>query len=827
MPVAYYTGKPIATAAAIASAGQTVYSPHGSDVMQAEAAIDVEYEYYAKWGAGSRDPNLPIMLNIEATMNEMNALYIRDCMIDYVLGRVVIRTSPETCPYYDLDRDFDKLGPMRTEWRNNHSDSTHDLAALVYNGGGGMAWVGVVCNRNYAFSINGDSGDGTFHHVWRHEAGHNWACADYHKGCPEGRTILCGNSMSVSRFSVEEVKTILRHRDSRSCLINIGPYPSPIPPYAALDTATVHLGDSPIAITVLANDHDANGDALAIDSFEQTSSLGGTIELRPPARGAPPALIYTPPPGNYGNDTFTYTIADGTGNYATGNVHVEVRNNGLTGYWNLDETSGAAANDSSGGGNHGILTNMDDADWVNGQYGNALEFDDINDYLYMEDFSMTRDSFTTALWFKPAENMDSSDSRADLFYWHRGSHPHLTFNRSSGGRIGLYVDVNDVEYNDCLTTTDSWSALQWYHIAFTFDGADFNVYVNGTLENTVNHPGIHTANEGLSVGSDEGRRGPGCTIDDIRFYNYALSPSAVQALVAGALAENPIPQHRIANVRPHTALQWTPGLAAVSHDVYLGTEPDAVAGATTAYCEYKARLAEPQYFGPALIPETEYFWRIDEVLQDDTVIPGQLWSFTTGLLASYDSIYEAEQALLSGPEIEDSQSGYTGSGYIDYINTSGDYAEYTVLAHYSGPHELAFRYALTSGNRPLEIRLDGDLIEPSLDFPSTGSWANWDYTEAVPVTLPAGPHNIRATIADYKGANIDHLKIIESSPPGLPGDITGNGQIDIEDFAEFAAQWGQTDCTDNPPCAGADLDGNRNVNSCDLAVLGELWLEGK
>jgi hypothetical protein len=30
---------------------------------------------------------------------------------------------------------------------------------------------------------------------------------------------------------------------------------------------------------------------------------------------------------------------------------------GLVGYWNLDEASGAIANDSSGNGNHGTLVN--------------------------------------------------------------------------------------------------------------------------------------------------------------------------------------------------------------------------------------------------------------------------------------------------------------------------------------------------------------------------------------------------------------------------------------------------------------------------------------
>ncbi|MHC4498930.1 MAG: LamG-like jellyroll fold domain-containing protein, partial [Planctomycetota bacterium] len=523
MPVAYYDGDVWTmdtTATAIGAMGVTMLTPHGSDVMRAEAGIDVEYDYFAKWSTVGRDPYAPINNNIATTINEMNIIFVRDCMIEYVLGRVVIRTSVEACPYHDINDDFSKLGPFRTEWRNNQSDSTHDLAALVYDGGGGMAWVGVVCS-SYAYSINGDSGDGTFHHVWRHETGHNWGCADYHKGCPEGRTILCGNSMAISRFSIEEVKTILAHRDSRSCLVNIGPYTSSVPPYAGLDVATVNLGDGPIWINVLENDHDANGDAISVVSYDETSMLGGSVLYSIGGRGRPPALVYTSPKDKHGHDRFTYTIADETGNYAIGTVAVEIRDPGPTGHWKLDEISGIMATDSVGS-NDGVLINMGDADWVSGQFGGALEFDVVNDYLYMEDFSMSRDAFTAALWFKPAQDMDSSDSRRDLFYWHRGSHPHLTFNRGGEGKIGLYVEVDDVEYNDVTSGTTTWSAARWYHIATTFDGNDFVLYVDGIEENRVSHPGVHVANEGLSIGSDEGARGFGCRIDDVRFYNYAL-----------------------------------------------------------------------------------------------------------------------------------------------------------------------------------------------------------------------------------------------------------------------------------------------------------------
>jgi len=629
------------------------------------------------------------------------------------------------------------------------------------------------------------------------------------------------------------------------CVFNLYGDPSvvvmgPTPAFTITPTDAVYMPASEGLIgsasrTFTLNNNSAGRGSLPLDwtashsgTWFDLSSYGGTIDAETSATVTVTlnAEAINANAGAY-EDTITFTDTT-NGIVQERAVVLEIQPHQIAGHWKLDETGGTTATDSSGGGNDGILINMDDADWVGGQFGNALEFDDVNDYLYMESFSLPQESFTAALWFKPIKDLSSSNGRRDLMYWHIGGEPHMSFNRAGDGKIGLYVNVDDVEYDDVTTATTSWSAGAWYHIAVTFDGSDFKVYLNSALENSVNHPGMHVVATGLSVGSDEGAKAFGCTIDDVRFYNHALSSAAVQALLQGGQAENPKPEDGTTNVRPHTGFQWTPGLAAASHDVYLGTDADAVASATRQCCEYKACVYTEQFVGPVLISDTEYFWRVDGVTSRGAVITtGAVWTFVTGETGAYDSIYEAEEAVLSGPEVESSHSGYTGSGYIDYINTSRDYAEYAVLAHYSGGHELAFRYALESGNRPLEIRLDGDVIEPSLDFPSTGSWANWDYTANLAVTLSAGAHTIRAAIADYKGANVDHLRIAETEAPPQAGDISGDGEIDAEDFAKFAEHWGDTACLDNPACGGADLDGNRNVNACDLAVLGKVWLDGK
>ena len=123
--------------------------------------------------------------------------------------------------------------------------------------------------------------------------------------------------------------------------------------------------------------------------------------------------------------------------------------------------------------------------------------------------------------------------------------------------------------------------------------------------------------------------------------------------------------------------------------------------------------------------------------------------------------YEAEDAAYSGPAFSNSQPGYSGTGYLDYANASNDYIEWTINAASDGPYTLAFRYALSSGDRPLELKVDGDVVKASLSFPSTGSWSSWKNTEEVIVTLTAGSHTVRTTAIGSSGGNVDLLRVYD------------------------------------------------------------------
>jgi hypothetical protein len=104
----------------------------------------------------------------------------------------------------------------------------------------------------------------------------------------------------------------------------------------------------------------------------------------------------------------------------------------------------------------------------------------------------------------------------------------------------------------------------------------------------------------------------------------ALSPS-----VRAGLSR---PANNSVDISQTPVLLWTAGGYAAEHDVYLGTDAAAVAGADTATAGiYQGRQATTSFSPAKLDWNTTYYWRIDEVndLHPDSPWKGPVWSFTT------------------------------------------------------------------------------------------------------------------------------------------------------------------------------------------------------
>ncbi|MHC4328406.1 MAG: LamG domain-containing protein [Planctomycetota bacterium] len=168
-------------------------------------------------------------------------------------------------------------------------------------------------------------------------------------------------------------------------------------------------------------------------------------------------------------------------------------------------------------------------------------------------------------------------------------------------------------------------------------------------------------------------------------------------------AANPNPAKGAVDVSPTPILKWTPASLTASHEVYLGTDADAVKNATKASPEYKGsqQLGEESYDAGRLDLLTTYYWRIDEVNDTNPGSPwiGNVWDFTTGDFLvvddfeSYNDIDPPDEASNRIFDIWIDGFGTTGNGAL-VGNDLPPYAEQTIV--HSGAQSMIYRYDNTN-----------------------------------------------------------------------------------------------------------------------------------
>ncbi len=188
-------------------------------------------------------------------------------------------------------------------------------------------------------------------------------------------------------------------------------------------------------------------------------------------------------------------------------------------YQAWDQTSGAAGtkvNASVTGGTSAFSTGSDtatltvseviDAPQLTIGTGNVLNFDGNNDTITNATFNFPTNAFTIEMWWKPAVNLTSANSQQDMYYCASGgSRPYIAFNKIGNGEIGIFTKTGGSNNSNAVTTTHAWTGGQWYHLAFTYDGTNVRVYVNGQLQTTapVANPGPITAGNGFYMGTSK------------------------------------------------------------------------------------------------------------------------------------------------------------------------------------------------------------------------------------------------------------------------------------------------------------------------------------
>ena len=432
------------------------------------------------------------------------------------------------------------------------------------------------------------------------------------------------------------------------------------------------------------------------ESFEEVQNAGG---------GGMMTVQATYDPGTLEPETTYYWRVDEFDGMQTrkGDVwsfttvsEVAVTDPNLAIWWTLDEGMGMTAVDWSGHNYHGIVNG--DAQWTDGFQGTALTFaDDV--YVETVDDSGIAGAAprTCCAWIKTAT------ANRNIMSWGQnvaGQKWRMRLDATGG----LRIEVNG-GYNYGVTNLADG---RWHHVALTFeddgspDALDTLLYVDGQLDATaasLDEP-IDTATGPVRIGESPWHNAPFIgQIDDARVYDKVLTAEQIQQVMRGdpLLAGDPEPARgAVVDIQEATTLRWSRGDTAASHDVYFGTDRDAVRAADNDAPEFRGNqpgtslsLAGLVEFGGG-----DYYWRIDEVEADGTVHVGSVWTFTVPDYLIVDDFESYDDDIEGGTTIYqtwiDGFDNGTGStvGYLTSAN--GTFGETSIV--HSGGQSMPLTY---------------------------------------------------------------------------------------------------------------------------------------
>ncbi len=215
--------------------------------------------------------------------------------------------------------------------------------------------------------------------------------------------------------------------------------------------------------------------------------------------------------------------------------------NGLVAYYPFNGN----ANDASGNGNNGIVAGaVLTTDRLN-QPTNAYYFNATNSSIGIPAFfDAGQANYTISFWFNTA-----STQQVDQAFISSCPNPtlelkyNITLNSAQGYvsySIGTGTDW--IQPTQRHGTKNDYEANTWYHVAFVKQGSQFTLYINGDFENSssaaVPATGLIAVEFGETCTSSTSTLMPGIgsglsgKLDEVRFYNRALSTNEIQQLYA-------------------------------------------------------------------------------------------------------------------------------------------------------------------------------------------------------------------------------------------------------------------------------------------------------
>jgi len=288
--------------------------------------------------------------------------------------------------------------------------------------------------------------------------------------------------------------------------------------------------------------------------------------------------------------------------------------------------------------------------------------------------------------------------------------PQINFNWAGAPDEALGEDNFSVRW-----TGEVEAAFTETYIFYTNSNDGVRLWVDGQqlVDNWTDHENTeNSGNIDLAAGQTysvvmEYYDNDGVGVAELRWSSPRTSKDFVPqgALSLPVRASRSKPSNGAVDVKQIQILSWSPGDYAASHEVYFGTDREAVRNADTASPEYKGsrNLGSESYDPGKLEWDTTYYWRIDEVnnVNPDSPWAGNLWSFTTAdflIVDDFESYNDIDPPDPGSNRIFEAWA----DGYDDPTNgalVGNDFPPYAeqIIVH-SGIQSMPYFYDNSVGN---------------------------------------------------------------------------------------------------------------------------------
>ncbi|MHC4060094.1 MAG: LamG domain-containing protein [Planctomycetota bacterium] len=462
-------------------------------------------------------------------------------------------------------------------------------------------------------------------------------------------------------------------------------------------------------------------------------------------------------------------------------------------WYRFNEEDGLAATDASGYSKHGTIDAAPLAHWepAGGRFGGCLAFEGDtsievpDDVLANEDQPIT-DEITISVWLYgvqryPEDDDDELDDNTVLQAGDDGNYLEVLVPDDDGY---VYWRAGN-DSNDALTwevDTTGWQG-DWHHLAFVKDESADKMYIyfdgdlawwkpGGTISSLSGVVG-----EDFTIGAEvdddddyyEGK------MDDFRIYNYAKPESEIEELYRGgdlAIAWGPSPYDGQTDAPRDANLAWNAGNYADSHDVYFGTDYEAVRDAnTTTAGIFRGNTTDESNDIEILKLDTYYYWRIDEVNDSNGFKwKGNVWKFKVADYLVIDDFESYEDNYTLRLRWADDHTVLIQTGARLYL------ANYSVLypAH-SGDQIMRYGYINDSGSLPKYSEAWLRLPDDKKDWTEEGVKALTLFFYGLPTDVVFIPHDQMYVGIEDTGGKYAEIRY---------GDYERIAEEDIDDLNE-------------------------------------------